>query len=292
MKKDPHLLFALRDGQWTGIRSVASGLACGCVCPACGGALVAKKGSKQQHHFAHAHGAICTGGLETALHRLAKDAVVAQRGLLLPAVEVYNKGLVQPAQWAQYTRALPEATREGLQLDVLLTNGTQQLAVEIKVSHATPRYKAQKLLRMGLPCVEIDASAIYHELLANGEAEDLAAVQTAILRHSGYRKWLCNPYQHRYEYRLHKEATARPVVVTQAKGYWHYLVYRCPLNLRFVRAGFRDGQSYARVFQDCLHCPHCREIEYEKVGVGFREISTLPKRVICGWRDAEQDNKF
>ncbi len=136
MKKDPHLLFALRGGQWTGIRSVASGLACGCVCPACDAALVAKKGHKQQHHFAHARGAICTGGLETALHRLAKAALVAQRGLMLPAVEVYNKGMVQPAQWAQYTRAVPEATREGLQLDVHLP--TVRNNWPLKSKSATP----------------------------------------------------------------------------------------------------------------------------------------------------------
>ena len=44
MKNQLNLLYALRDNSIVSISDVESGLKCGCVCPACGERLVAKKG--------------------------------------------------------------------------------------------------------------------------------------------------------------------------------------------------------------------------------------------------------
>lgn len=55
------------------IDQVASGRACRCLCPECGTALVAKKGEKNAHHFAHDHlPESIRSCQETALHLAAK----------------------------------------------------------------------------------------------------------------------------------------------------------------------------------------------------------------------------
>ena len=43
------MTYALKDGVITHISKVESGLACGCVCPACGEKLIAKKGNIVKH---------------------------------------------------------------------------------------------------------------------------------------------------------------------------------------------------------------------------------------------------
>jgi hypothetical protein len=280
-KKAPQLLIALRGDQWISIRSVSSGLACGCICPACGAALIAKKGSKQQHHFAHAHGVACSGGLETVLHRYAKAVILDSKSLLVPAIEVFRGPVIRPARWIKADTACSEVVQNKLRFDVLLKGSNFQLVVEIKVRHPVDAYKKQRLIKLGIPAIEIDVASIYQTLLATQQADDLDALRQAVLQHPTHRKWLFSPLQHRWEYRLAKEAYARKVYLSQQGSYQHYHVYRCPKKIRFVRGGFRDGQSYARVFQDCLPCQHCREIVYEQQWVGFRQIPLRPLQVWC-----------
>ena len=57
-----------RNGKAVRVSEVSRGLACECVCPGCGGQLVAKKGMQRAHHFAHANTVDCDGLGESALH--------------------------------------------------------------------------------------------------------------------------------------------------------------------------------------------------------------------------------
>jgi len=67
-------LFAIpygeREGTLLHIDQVDRGIKCNCVCPACKKPLVARKGLKKKHHFAHYPGANCSS--ETVLHALGK----------------------------------------------------------------------------------------------------------------------------------------------------------------------------------------------------------------------------
>ena len=74
-KKQLNLTYALKNGEVISISDVESGLKCGCVCPSCGEPLVAKKGSKVMHHFAHHSGHTCEYGYETSLHLAAKEII-------------------------------------------------------------------------------------------------------------------------------------------------------------------------------------------------------------------------
>ena len=59
-----------RDGEILHVSMVDRGIQCGCVCPVCKDRLIARKGSKTAHHFAHFSRNSCDG--ETLLHVLGK----------------------------------------------------------------------------------------------------------------------------------------------------------------------------------------------------------------------------
>lgn len=281
MKKAPKLCFALYKGQWIGIKSVRKGLACNCHCPACGSRLIARKGKQQEHHLAHHRHAICTEGLETALHLLGKHLITESRELMLPAVQTYRGPQLRSPHLLSYQSAQQETGFKGLIIDVLLKAEGKPLAIELKVTHASTSKKQYLLVKHGLPCLEIDLFSIYHELWANGTGTDLEQFKKALLYREIHRNWLFHPRKHRWEYWVLKQSVARKVIHRKQNDYHHYHVYRCPKNKRFIRNGFRDGQSYARVFQDCLHCDFCRDIEYEKEWVAFRQKRIKPRVVYC-----------
>lgn len=50
----------IETGEVVSIDDVPSGLKCNCICPNCNVRLIAKKGKKNVHHFAHVNGAECS----------------------------------------------------------------------------------------------------------------------------------------------------------------------------------------------------------------------------------------
>ena len=82
------LTYGLKNGIIKHISEVESGLVCGCVCPACGDRLIAKKGAVVKHHFAHQAKEPCEYGLETALHLAAKEIIASAKEMIIPQVRV------------------------------------------------------------------------------------------------------------------------------------------------------------------------------------------------------------
>ncbi|MEL6837283.1 MAG: competence protein CoiA family protein [Bacteroidota bacterium] len=281
MQRLPVLVFALQEKRWVGINEVTSGLKCNCNCPNCGEPLIAKKGVKNKHHFAHASGHSCTGALETALHQYAKYIIANTLRIITPPVKVYRGPTLRRAKWEQFNHAVIEYAKNGFRYDVLLQTKSYDLAVEIKVSHGTPVQKIKAAAYSKLNVLEIDVGNIYQQLIETTPTPSLKRLNSMILGSFQDRKWLVNLWQHRYEFRLFKQAVERKVVISTQNGYRHYHVYRCPLRKRFVRSGFREGQSFARLFQDCLYCPCCRKIKYQQEWVGFQQLPDLPISIFC-----------
>jgi len=73
------------------ISEVKKGKKCQCRCPACGAKLIAKKGRRKKHHFAHYFVSECAGGAETALHHYAKLLLLQKRQIKLPPIFVHGK---------------------------------------------------------------------------------------------------------------------------------------------------------------------------------------------------------
>ena len=148
------LHYALRNGQLVSIDNVERGLQCNCVCPSCGSALIARKGDKREHHFAHYGNTDCSGGVETALHLLAKQLICNTRTLYVPSPDNYNKGdiktyLNSEMECRDYSTFIP---------DIVLKNETEVLGIEILVTHAVDEDKTEKIRAAQLPTIEIDLS--------------------------------------------------------------------------------------------------------------------------------------
>lgn len=276
------LTYGLHQGRLLSIREVPSGLACGCACPACGARLQARKGRTKTHHFAHHRVPDCPGALETMLHRLAKQVIAEAGRLRLPAVYIHRaERPLQGESWWRFERAEVEATVKGLRCDLLLHKGSEALAVEIAVTHPLTAARQRRFVQLGLSCLEIDAGAIYQELAALGRADDEEQLRAAIVEAARHRQWAFHLQQHRAEYAIRQRADHRRVHRRLFRGYHQYLVYDCPLTTRRIQEGFRHGRTYARVWQDCAHCPYCLAIDFDTKWVAFKETPQLPEKVVC-----------
>ena len=79
------LIFARADsGRLVHIGEISSGPGSRFTCDECGETLIAKKGKKNQHHFAHQSGHEHEWSYETQLHSYAKQLIVEAGGLAVP----------------------------------------------------------------------------------------------------------------------------------------------------------------------------------------------------------------
>jgi len=118
------------------ISEVRKGKKCQCRCPACGAKLIAKKGRRKKHHFAHYFVSECAAGAETALHSFAKMLLLEKRLIKLPPIFAHgNKEALIGTRTFHANYAQQEVSIGSLKADVVLANDMAELVVEIKVSH-------------------------------------------------------------------------------------------------------------------------------------------------------------
>lgn len=188
------LQFGLRDGKIVAVGELSTderGLKCGCVCPVCGGSLVARLGTKKQAHFAHHRATDCdiASAQQTALHLLAKELIAEAKGMYFPAATVRCGEVFSPEYgeaW-EITQRLPrtleyrpagfyacsnvilEKKISDIIPDIILVKGEQQVLVEIAVTHFIDEEKQKKIEKLGLPVLEVDLSDLRAEELNREE---------------------------------------------------------------------------------------------------------------------------
>ena len=289
------LPFALRDGVFIGIEEAESGLACGCLCPACGEPVIARKGTRRTHHFSHQRGAVCPDALETTLHRMAKEILEQARRIRLPAVNLAQRELVLfGEQWLPFEKVYVEKRLPGLQPDLIIEARGKPVLVEIAVTHPTEWDKVRLLNRQRLAAIEIDLMTWSKDQEMRNQPITRQSLRSCLLFSTAYKRWLFNPRRHYLEAALRNTSDHKKVKRRYRQGHHRYTVSPCPLLRRIWRPslGLSDGPtvSYADVFQDCLDCSFCLEINYRKEIRGFREIPTWPETVICWgkWNGKEE----
>lgn len=200
-KRNSPIPFALTsDGRLVDVSAVDSGLIEEATCPACEGKLVAKKGMLRSHHFAHYSATTCSGALETALHRAAKQVLIdAQRdgsAFYAPAFSgLVGRGRGKyPARHILMTQVEGEATvflpGEHRRPDAVVTWEGGRLAVEICVTNPVDDDRASFYERAGLDCIEIDLSYLAKQF-SDGKSLQIPEVSDAVLRAPNTRKWVC-----------------------------------------------------------------------------------------------------
>jgi hypothetical protein len=86
------LPYGHRDGVLHYVGVVPAGLECACVCPKCGGKLIARKGTERAKHFAHVDVLDCEGAAEHALREKLVELITAMQLIELPPSTEYIQG--------------------------------------------------------------------------------------------------------------------------------------------------------------------------------------------------------
>lgn len=246
-KKQLNLTYALKDNVITSIADVESGLKCGCTCPACGEPLVAKKGEKMMHHFAHHAGQNCEYGYESSLHLAAKDILSKAKKIVLPPVCVVfpdsykNDELICAEKEIDIDRVELEKRYNDIIPDVVIYAGGKQLFVEIYVTHTIDANKLEKIKAANISTIEINLSKRTNTITT----EELTNI---LMGTSNEKVWRYNAVAHKYLQRFYQIADKRKIV---SRGY-AMQVDNCPVKARTWR-----GKPYANFIDDCLCCKYC-----------------------------------
>ncbi len=184
------LVFADRDGRLVSVKDVLRGRRCECVCPndLCRAPLISRQGKKVAWHFAHDKRPNCKVGLETALHKMAKDILAESRELRVPAYwdKVGNVPTkIYDEQVFTFDRVELECRTGRIVPDVILYKADRALIVELVVTHWCDQTKVDKLKLGNFACLEIDLTK-YNRVPTRDYLRD-------IVIHEARRKWLNNP---------------------------------------------------------------------------------------------------
>ena len=261
------LIYALKDGNIVSIDEVQSGKDCGCVCPACGDELIARKGEKRMHHFAHRSNEDCEYGYESSLHLAAKDILSRSEKMVIPPIYVEfpqsgkSKELLYLKKEIPVDRVELEKRFDTIIPDIVVYSGDKYFFIEIYVTHPIDDEKLKKLKEKNISTIEIDLSKIKRDI----SVEELSDI---LLKSSDRKSWKYNAVSDKW-YR-HFEKDASDELPLKRHGGETYYVDRCPLQ-------DLNWTNYANVRDDCMRCVYC--ISYSRgknlLCSGRERISTI-----------------
>lgn len=221
------LIYALKDGNIVSIADVPSGKKCGCVCPACGDELIARKGEKRMHHFAHRSNEDCEYGYESSLHLAAKDILSRSEKMVIPPVYVEFPQSGKPKELISKERKIPiddvelEKRFDDIIPDIVVDSGDEHFFIEIYVTHPIDDEKLKKLKEKNISTIEIDLSKIKRDI----SVEELSDI---LLKSSDRKSWKYNAVSEKWYQRFEKASDKMPL--TQRGLALH--VDGCPIGIR------------------------------------------------------------
>jgi len=170
------LRYALSHGNLVHVSQVASGKGDGSLrCPECGEVMLARKGTKRAHHFAHLSSVSISGcGIESAAHLKAKEVIIEAGWVNGRRIVDYwtfrdfpFEGGWQvelfPAGKIFFPSAEPEVSVGSRRVDVMAFGTTDskdaivgpQMAIEICATHKVDESKQSDLKDLDIPTLEI-----------------------------------------------------------------------------------------------------------------------------------------
>lgn len=284
------LSFGLRDGQLVDIATVDSGLACNCVCPSCGQQLVAKKGDVKEHHFAHHDSEECSGAVETALHIYAKNILQRNKRIVLPRVYWDNSDkLIYPATEITFDNVALEKRISNIIPDIVVTVKGKPLLIEVAVTHFIDRFKAYKMYELGYSAIEVNADGLFNSTYNKPFGHD--DFEKRLIEDTSFKRWINNTKKNFIDNEIKKLATNKSVIHSGLDAY-PFIVDNCPIDKRKWKSGYKQGQSYASVFEDCYNCPFGEVIHDKKYSNGGTTIINRAIRSVncSGHKEEEVDS--
>jgi len=235
------LPFGLKNNDLVHISEVKKGLECNCVCSACNHPLIARKGDKNQHHFAHYRTKECEHALESALHLAAKKILESEKRIRLPRVTIEKWDYeVSEEKVISFDEVRLETRLDSIIPDVIVYAKGRPLIIEIAVTHFTEKAKLQKIRSMNISTLEISLN----QISKNIPYEELKDV---IIQSTDTKKWIYNVRKENIINEIHELSEKKKVV---QRGFALH-VDNCPMHAREWH-----GKSYANLSSDCFNCEY------------------------------------
>jgi Competence protein CoiA-like family len=204
MSENILLPFGLRsDGLMIHISDAEQGKACDCVCPVCESPLVARKGEKNTHHFAHEIDTNCQYAAETAAHLMAKSILERVGHIFVPDYvlnlsdrvsvgvryeDVHTDKKIVNEQSIAFDGVRIEQTFQDIVPDLLVNVGGTDLLIEICVTHKVDSKKLKKIRTYSLPTLEINMN----DILGLPNTDEF---EQALIKQTENKSWLFHPRQ-------------------------------------------------------------------------------------------------
>lgn len=200
-QKENRVRFGLLSGVPVDVSAVESGLACGCVCAACGHPLQAKKGKKNVHHFSHDPSGgvvVCASAFETSIHFMAKEILKEDGFLELPDLTIEDSAVDEVGTKHTLEIQVEESSDRHLQHvelekrlgdirpDIVAYSDGDPFIVEVAVTSFADDRKKEKIRKLGLSAVEIDLSSVDYSTTKTELRELIHSDETE-------KSWLSNP---------------------------------------------------------------------------------------------------
>jgi hypothetical protein len=256
MKNTDKIPYGLKDNKLVHVSKVVRGLNCGCICPACKSYLIAKKGTKKKHHFAHYNTNQCIHAYETTLHLLAKEILEKMKWITLPEVSFRLKNwkddwYYREKKKYQINKVALEQYFDNIIPDVVLDIQNNRLSVEIAVTHKIDEQKLKKIRKLNISTIEIDLNKyegkdIFHDL------EDI------LIKSTKYKTWIYNSKTDNIVSEV--ESIFRRTHVRQVCG---RLYTKCPKLKEKIR-------QVVRFKNNCIGCKSC--IDYNLSSYGSKYV--------------------
>ena len=135
MKHNVDHLHAKRnsDGLIVSIKDVISGKKCDCICTKCKEPLVAKKGKKKAHHFAHQSTSNCKG--ESKAHIDAKSIIKDKKYVHVPLINGQWKKIIFDEVKEEELIKDKDGNTSKYRADLICKTKKKDLVIEIVVTH-------------------------------------------------------------------------------------------------------------------------------------------------------------
>lgn len=262
--KSQNMIYALKDGKTVHISCVESGLKCECICPACGESLIARKGTKVIHHFAHKSTIECEYGYQTSLHLVAKEIIAMNKQINIPALYLTFPGtgrkmLLEEEKTVNVSRVILEKKINDIIPDILLITDIGEIIVEIFVTHEIDDEKKKKIKRLDIPTIEIDLSK-FDRNITKGDLYQVLSVQNE------NKKWIYNGKREQTYKRFVNVSECKDIIVRNYASH----VDNCPIRMRMWK-----GKPYANFSYDCNECDFL--IDYKS----SRDNEVERRRILC-----------
>lgn len=261
------MTYAIKNEELVHISEVESGLKCGCLCPACGETLIARKGSRVIHHFAHKSTMECEYGYQTSLHLAAKRIISETHQISVPALYLTfpgteRKELIEEEQLINVSEVVLEKKIDNIIPDILLETNIGKILVEIFVTHEIDDDKKKKIKRLDIPTIEINLNKVDRNI-TEGD------LKQALLSNNENKSWIYNGKREKVYKRFVEVSDCREVITRN----YALHVDNCPVKKRMWK-----GKSYANFVQDCWECEYL--IEYKDA----RNNDIDQRKILCSGR--------